>query len=215
MAIVVGCSYLISSCTNELDAIEDEDRVEQFFLNEEQKLVIEKLDIYMKEFIRDASYLYNANDYIDRTTLNSKIMGYDIATKTKSQIDESSNILYSGEEYAKDYLSPDAYNLIMAFIEKGVNSKDEYAELIAEASTLNAEEQLKLKFVFAIADMFMEDLNSIVATKALSGLSCNIMYEITGSVTGAIWGAAFAGPVGAAVTLAWGIAFTCVAYYEC
>lgn len=57
MAIVVGCSYLISSCTNELDAIEDEDRVEQFFLNEEQKLVIEKLDIYMKEFIRDASYL--------------------------------------------------------------------------------------------------------------------------------------------------------------
>ena len=44
--------------------------------------------------------------------------------------------------------------------------------------------------------------------KALEGLSCNLAYHFLGTITSAIWGAAFAGPVGVCVGAAWGLAST-------
>lgn len=193
--------------------------------------VLNELDKYMKFYVENASNLYDSKtDNIDLDALDNILNQSEFSVSTRTL---SEDVFLTYKDGIKSELSEEAYNLVMNFVSKGKNSSSDFELLKNKIQQLNENDRNLLNFVIAASEVFSSNIMSVQTRsmtgtentpitggvdseiKGAKGLPCNLLYSVAGTVTGSIWTAAFGGPIGYCVGLAWGIATTVVAYRDC
>ena len=209
--ILLSLVILLVSCTKDKSTtIYTFDNIEstKHFLNE-----------YLDNYVSICKDVYNTsgNIQIGIPTIDKHLLKiYPILNNTKSN-SNTLNLFNIYEENLSSILSQEAIDLLHSFINKGCNNTENYNILKESLKSLPKSDQDVLKCIFEFSDFFFSYFSTSINsdTKAIQGLSCDILYSVLGTMTGSIWAAAFTGPIGWCVGAAWGVAATVVAYYEC
>ena len=208
--IIIGLSAAISCSSENIS----ESNVQE----NSNDLLLQEVADFTKYVVDGAVKIYkSSNGDIDLQVLNDYIASFSFSTGVKSSsIDELGDVDFT--ELLRDVLSPEAYEYMQQCLGKEGLSIDNLDVMKIGFSDFSSSDQEFFDLFYSSTNVIYADLISIEIpeTRAVRNATvCNVLTSLLGAATGNIWAAAFGGPVGIAINVAWTVAATIAAEKTC
>lgn len=219
MSLLIIFSFMFISCNNEEEFVETKTNS----IIENKDGVLQELQKFTQYTIKGVTIFYDrTNDFVDLDQLDQYILNFNFSSKVTSRSASENHNTYTTINYEsalKEILSPDACNLLLSYISSHEQiNKESLEQLRNDFSKFSDSDKEFFELIYSATNVIYSEIMSSneVNTRAVDkSLVCNLAMALGGSAAGWIWGAAFAGPVGTAVAIAWELAATASAYYTC